>query len=132
MKNDLTPELMEKAKAAKSAEELLSLAKENGIELAAEQANAYFERINASGELNDEELENVAGGGCDKNYDPAVVIANRCNDWECILCGGRITPGTTVNGDHNCPGTNILIDISCSRCKYGKADGRSIKCTRQQ
>ncbi len=130
MKNELTPELMEKAKAAKSAEELLSLAKENGIELTAERANAYFERINQNGELSDEELDGVAGGGCGKDHDPIVVIANRCDDWECILCGGRITPETTVHGDHNCPGTNILIDISCGRCKYGKPDGRVVKCSK--
>lgn len=130
MNIDITPELMEKAKAAKSTEELMKIAEENGIDLTAEQADDYFERINASGELNDEELSGVAGGGCNKNYDPVVVIANRCNEWECILCGGRITPETTVHGDHNCPGTNILIDINCNRCKYGKPDGRSVKCTK--
>jgi len=130
MKNDLTPELLEKAKAAKSAEELMTIAEENEIELTAEQAKDCFERIKGGGELRDEELDGVAGGGCNKNYDPIVVITNRCNDWECILCGGRITPETTVHGDHNCPGTNILIDMNCGRCKYGKPDGRRVKCAK--
>ncbi len=132
MENKLTPELLEKARTAGSPEELAALARENGYELTEESADEYFARLNKGGELSDDELDNVAGGGCDRNNDPAVVIANRCNDWECILCGGRITPGTTVHGDHNCPGTNILIDISCNRCKYGKPDGRSVKCAKQQ
>ena len=39
---DLTPELIAKAKAAKSAEELLELAKENGVELTEEEAKSLF------------------------------------------------------------------------------------------
>lgn len=38
MQNDFTPELIEKAKQAKSAEELIALAKENGIELSGDKA----------------------------------------------------------------------------------------------
>lgn len=61
---ELSKELLEKAKEAKSAEELMSFAKENGVELASEEAEEYFARLNKSGELSDEELGNVAGGGC--------------------------------------------------------------------
>ena len=62
---NLTSEIMEKAKQAKSAEELLVLAKENGMEMTDEQAKAYFAQLHpASGEIADDELENVAGGGC--------------------------------------------------------------------
>ena len=57
-------EMIEKAKQAKSAEELLEMAKEESIEMSAEQAAEYFATIHASGELSDEELDNVAGGGC--------------------------------------------------------------------
>ena len=35
---ELSKELLEKAKEAKSAEELMSFAKENGVELASEEA----------------------------------------------------------------------------------------------
>ena len=62
MKN-LTPELIEKAKAAKSAEELLALAKENNLEITAEEAKIYFEQLNANGEVSDDALDAVAGGG---------------------------------------------------------------------
>ncbi len=62
MENKFTAEQIEKAKQAKSAEELITLAKENKIELSAEEAKEYFERLNKSGEISDEELDNVAGG----------------------------------------------------------------------
>ena len=57
--------LILKAKEAKSVEELIVLAKENGIELTEENAKMYFEQFNAKkGELSDDELDAVAGGGC--------------------------------------------------------------------
>lgn len=65
MESKIRPELLEKAKQAKSAEELLTLAKENDIELTEENAKAYFEQLNPlKGELSDAELDNIAGGGC--------------------------------------------------------------------
>lgn len=58
-------ELLEKAKQAASAEEILALAKKNGVEMTEEQANACYAKINhTSGELSDDELDNVVGGGC--------------------------------------------------------------------
>ena len=59
---NFTPEQIAKAKAAKNAEELLALAKENGMELTAEQAEKAFDSIQRSCELNDEELGDVTGG----------------------------------------------------------------------
>ena len=55
-------ELIEKAKTAKSAEELLAMAKAENIELSAEEAEKAFAELNKTGELSDEELNNVAGG----------------------------------------------------------------------
>ena len=60
---NVSKELLEKAKAATSAEELLELAKAENIELSAEQAAKAFAELNKTGELSDEELDNVAGGG---------------------------------------------------------------------
>lgn len=58
MDNKFTPELIEKAKEAKNPDELMSLAKENGIELTEESAKAYFDRLHPqTGELSDDELE---------------------------------------------------------------------------
>ena len=59
----LTPEMIEKAKVAKSAEELLELAKANGMEITADEAATYFAQLNPkSGELNDDDLDLVSGG----------------------------------------------------------------------
>lgn len=57
-------ELILKTKTAKSAEELLALAKENDIAMDEESAKAYFDQINKAGELADDELDNVSGGAC--------------------------------------------------------------------
>ncbi len=62
---EMNNELIAKAKQAKTPEELMTLAKENGIELTEESAASYFEQLNPkTGELSDDELDNVAGGGC--------------------------------------------------------------------
>lgn len=58
----LTKELMEKAKNAGTAEELLELARAEGADATAEEAEKAFARLHRSGELADEELDNVAGG----------------------------------------------------------------------
>ena len=61
----MNEEMIIKAKEAKSVEELIALARENGVELNEEDAKMYFEQLNAKkGELSDDELEDVAGGGC--------------------------------------------------------------------
>lgn len=60
---NISKELLEKAKTAKSAEELLEMAKAENIELTEEQAAKAFAELNKIGELSDEELDNVAGGG---------------------------------------------------------------------
>ena len=67
---NISKELLEKAKTAKTAEELLELAKAENIELTEEQAKEYFATIHASGELSDEELDNVSGG-CGRDYEPS-------------------------------------------------------------
>lgn len=55
-------ELFAKAKAAETPEALLTLAKENGMEMTDESAAAYFEIMHPkAGELADEELNNVSG-----------------------------------------------------------------------
>ena len=57
--------MIEKAKATKSAEELLELARAAGVEMTAEEAKTYFAQLNPkSGELDDDDLDAVAGGAC--------------------------------------------------------------------
>ncbi len=64
--------LLEKAKRAKSKEELMALAKENSISLADGEAEYYLALLNDPsiyGEVGDDELDDVSGGGCKKTVD---------------------------------------------------------------
>ena len=91
---NLTPEMIEKAKAAKSAEELLELAKANGVEMTADEAATYFAQLNPkSGELDDDDLDAVAGGACASNsgeYAHEGDMVRVINGKTCRQCGGAI------------------------------------------
>ena len=55
--------MIEKARLATSAEELLEIAKSGGVELTADEAATYFAQLNSTrDELSDDELVNVSGG----------------------------------------------------------------------
>ena len=73
---NISKELIEKAKTAKSAEELLEMAKAENIELTEEEAAQAFAKMNKNGELSDEELDNVAGGGCPGGATPPKFSVN--------------------------------------------------------
>ena len=62
MENENMKELLEKLKAAKSVEELVEMAKANGAEIPADEAEELFAKLNAEGEISEEELEAIAGG----------------------------------------------------------------------
>lgn len=91
MKNFNT-EMIEKAKAAKSAEELIALAKESGVEMTADEAATCFAQLNPkSGELDDDELDSVAGGACSDGR-RVVDMGGRCHSsFECKNgCGHNV------------------------------------------
>ena len=60
-KNELTKEMIAKAMQCRTVEELMALAKSEGIEVTKEEAEAYLAEIYDI-ELEEEELEKVAGG----------------------------------------------------------------------
>ena len=59
----VTKEQIEKAMACETAEELMALAKEVGIELTKEEAEVYLAELEDF-ELDGDTLKRVAGGGC--------------------------------------------------------------------
>ncbi|MDO5445898.1 MAG: hypothetical protein Q4F31_09810 [Eubacteriales bacterium] len=73
----ITNEMMEKAKKAASAEELLEIAKAEGVELSASDAEMYFNFLSGSRELTNEELSQVAGGKGDGDPLPKYKINQR-------------------------------------------------------
>ena len=101
---DLNKELLTKAKAAKTAEEIMALAKENGVELTEESARAYLDLLHPkTGELADEELDNVSGGGCyDRSGHLMTTIGYGCRHFE---------RGAPEDGAHGASGT-------CCACRY--------------
>ena len=84
-------ELMAKARAAKSPEELLRLAHENGMpEFTEENAKVYFEALHHSGELSDEEMDVSAGGCAVRSHGQKMVSAlNTCSRYRCGPCNGN-------------------------------------------
>ena len=140
MKELFTAELVEKAKLAKSAAELITLAKENGTEITAEEAANYFAKLNKkSGDIDDEELENVAGGGCYNSDGRLIVTAfNNCEHWSCVHCGHSLQEHEELLADyyeggttsaHLCPnGVRAQVLTSCAGCGHCSASGGYVVC----
>ena len=112
---NFTPELVEKAKAAQTAEQLLELAKATGVEMTAAEAATYFAQLNPkSGELDDDDLDNVAGGACSSDSQlPANGATVRVTSGQtCPKCGTNI--GQYVPSGYSTPEAFIVCD-NCSR-----------------
>ena len=116
---EMSKELIAKAKQAKTPEELRSLAKENNIELTEESAKAYFEQLNLkTGELADDELDNVAGGGCHKGGRLVVSAMNYCDEWRCKDDGSMSYLNVLFVECNTCH--RQAFCYSCSYCTYEK------------
>ena len=89
---NLTEEQLEAAKAAKSLEELVAMAKEQGVSITHEQAAKFL--TPPIGELSDQELENVAGGGCGSENPDDFFKCPKCGSKDIVTderTGGRGT-----------------------------------------
>ena len=60
-KNEITKEMLEKAMQCETVDDLLALAKEEGIVITKEEAEAYLDEFSEC-ELSDGDLKHVAGG----------------------------------------------------------------------
>ena len=101
---EMDQELLTRAKAAKTAEELLTLAKENGMELTEAEAKTYFDLL----ELSDDELDNVSGGGC-------------------YSSGGRLKTTCGYKCRHYEDGPSTFgVKGTCCRCRYWGVDPNAI------
>lgn len=123
MENKITRENTEKENRTMSAEELTALAKENGIELSADETEACLERLNDPGELSDEELDGVSGGvfGMGAGYVPIPNDAKcKCDNLVCVLCNKSCHPSYYIN--HTCLHNNLVPNV-CHYCKYRMTEG---------
>ena len=107
-------ELFAKAKAAETPEALLTLAKENGMEMTEESAEAYYNLLHPqNGEVSDDELDNVAGGGCHNGGKLVVSVMHYCDEWRCKDDGSQCDiDGILVNCN------TCRVAAYCFSCKY--------------
>ena len=83
---ELNKELLAKAKEAKTPEELIALAKENGMELTEESAKAYLDLLHPqTGELSDDEAA-------------AAITAAGLSFPQCITAMNGVARMTAPNG----------------------------------
>ena len=129
--NQCNSEWIQQAKAAPNAEALLELANANGLNLTASQAQNYYDQLNPKmGELEDDDLDVVAGGrgGCSEGN--TITFANSfCSRWTCANCGG-VKGQTEIFGSvyrDACTGCGAT-DVTCRACKYVSGDGVVLHC----
>ena len=116
-------EMIMKGKEANTVEELKEMAVKENWNISDEEANAYFDELQKyktpnMGELNDDELDDVSGGGCYKGKRLVVTTMHSCMEWSC-KCGNpsNMTPGELVNLGR------------CPKCRRGKTCGNCRYCS---
>ena len=112
---NLTPEFIEKANAAKSAEELFELAKANNVEMTEDEAKIYFEQMSENATVSDEELDSVAGGAGSRDTirpgDKVRVIGGK----GCPNCGSMIY--VFSGGLAGALGVPSTQQVKCTKCE---------------
>ena len=130
MNEQFTPELLAQARTAETPEALTAMAAEHGVPLTPEEAQAYFNQFHQTGELADEELDNVAGGkGCMNGGKMVVTVGTRCanriENWMCVKCGKGAILEWDYDGSqhhqteiHRCNGVGKSRTLDCGNCKH--------------
>ena len=117
-------ELLEKARSAKSADEIVSIAKEGGFDIDAEKAAGLFSMLK-SGEISEEELENAAGGCGGQGLSIHCYCPFQWNGdvtfWTCSKCGKQLSKSSVIaccsnsvrfgNNEH-------AASIDCENCHW--------------
>ena len=75
-KNKLTNEMIHKAMQCQTADELIALAKDEGIDITKEEAEAYIDELD-NFELGTDQLDKLAGGGDKDCYCPENTDLSR-------------------------------------------------------
>lgn len=108
-------EILAKIKAAKSPEELIAIADGNGVTISEQDAKAMFAALHSEGELSDEQLEDVAGGGTVGDWLKATFkkigdgIADLFLGADCPKCGSRNSYQQSDKG---------VVKTVCGNCQY--------------
>lgn len=142
----MNKEILEKAKAANSPEELFALAKAEGIEISPEQAEKYFKMLRDGGELSEDELANATGGGCSVfntiriHIDCPARDAGHPTMWQCRVCRGfahtdEVDTYIDFRTDYSklfCDHALNMKDLNCDNCmnlngKYCYFAGKNVR-----
>ena len=110
--NHFPPELIAKIKAAKSAEDLIQLAREYNVELTEEATKSFFEQFHANGIASDESLESVAGGWGANTNSASVGDRVKLLGLKCAKCGS--TTGVILMFSAQNIGRAL---INCDKCR---------------
>lgn len=123
---NLTEELILKAGECKTSEELLALARENGITITMEQLPELMAEVakKCSGEISDDALEAASAVGGKASYTDkggekykVVTVGYWCRNYSCKVCEAGFDGRSFVIHNHDsCPLTDFAHD--CNRCLY--------------
>ena len=85
-----------------------------------ESAKAYFELLHPkTGKIADEELDNVAGGGCHTDDGREIVtVGHGCTGFECKKCGSKNIINSV--GIVLCKCGCMAVCNNCKYCTYEK------------
>ena len=111
---ELNNEILAKAKAAKTPEELIEIARVNDVEMTEESAKAYVDLLHPkTGEMSDDELDDVAGGACYQGDGRMVTtVGNSCRSWRCKQHNKK------MDSDHRPVCIECGKMASCNSCKF--------------
>ena len=123
---NISKELLEKAKMAKTAKELLAMAKAENIELTEGQAAKAFAELNKTGELSDEELDNVAGGcGDDSESEETKEPVNKFNVGDRVYLTTGMHSATVVSFRYYC--RTFVYDIKFDHSPFRDSMGKPVE-----
>lgn len=106
---EITPELMDAFRAAGSAEEIVEIARENGVEASVEEAKAAYAALHSAGDaIADEELGDVAGGGCGGGRRQNTCPS--CGEADPVIIDQR----TMMDAG----GTYAIVTYQCRQCRH--------------
>ncbi len=100
----MTNELINKAKACQSPQELLELAGQNNIEMTLSDAQLKYAELHREGELSDDELDSASGGSCYNS-------------------GGYLKTTTGYTCEHFEDNGDVGSEQICRRCKWWDKSG---------
>ena len=124
-------EMIMKGKNANTVEELKEMAAEQDWDMTDEEATAYFDELQNcaaqdSGELSDDELDDVSGGGCHtKDGRLVVTVLHSCGHFTCKNC---YNTAHLLRGAENGRCKRCRTNAYCKNCAYCIYEGGKWLC----